>query len=148
MKLKPIFALFSAAILIAAFAAEQPPGAGVIHLNHDTVAGAFAKGAPLLATNNFKAIAGRRTSPGEVEIHARDTDIFYVVEGTAIFVTGGEAVGLKSSGPNESRAKEITGGQERRLVKGDVIVIPKGVPHWFKEIVQGPFLYLMVKVAD
>jgi hypothetical protein len=40
----------------------------------------------LLATNNFKILALRRNEPGEVEVHDRDTDIFYVLEGSAKFV--------------------------------------------------------------
>ena len=34
---------------------------------------------------------------------------------------------------------------ERQLAKGDMIVIPKGVPHWFTSV-SGTFDYLTVKV--
>jgi glc operon protein GlcG len=44
------------------------------------------------------------------------------------------------------RAKEIVGGEDHQLNKGDVIVIPNGIPHWFKEV-NGTFLYYMVKVS-
>ena len=50
-----------------AFAEEPTPG--VLHFDHAKVAALFEKGGPLLATNNFKIQAGRRTGPGEVEIH-------------------------------------------------------------------------------
>ncbi len=148
MKSKGILlvSLLAAALLAGAFAAEQTRQTGVILLDHETVSAAFAKGGPLLATNNFKIQAGRRTEPGEVEIHDYDTDIFYVLEGSATFVTGGKAVATKVTGPGETRAREISGGDERHLTKGDVIVIPKGVPHWFKEV-NGPLLYYVVKVA-
>src|SRR5256885_12037334 len=82
-----------AALLIANLvAAGEVPATGVIHLKSETVAAAFAKGAPLINTNGFKVQAGRRTGPGEVELHEHETDIFYIVEGTAKFVTGGKAV--------------------------------------------------------
>jgi quercetin dioxygenase-like cupin family protein len=29
-------------------------------------------------------------------------------------------------------------------MKGDVVVVPAGVPHWFKEV-RGPFLYFVCK---
>src|SRR5206468_4250986 len=145
MKSELIIAIVLAGLLITAFAAAGPPKPAVIHLDHEQVAAAFAKGAPLLTTNNFKVAAGRRILPGEVEVHDRDLDIFYVIEGSATFVTGGKPVEPRSEGPGETRAKAITGGEERHLTKGDVIVIPNGVPHWFKEV-NGPFLYYVVKV--
>ncbi|MFY9607720.1 MAG: cupin domain-containing protein [Blastocatellia bacterium] len=33
---------------------------------------------------------------------------------------------------------------KRRLRKGDVIIVPAGTPHWFKEV-SAPFLYYVVK---
>jgi len=146
MNAKAMFAVLAASLLIVTFAADQLQTPAVIHLDHQKVADAFARGAPLLTTNNFKIQAGRRTDPGEVEIHDRDTDIFYVLEGSATFVTGGNAVEPRATDVGETRAKEITGGTERPLDKGDVIVIPNGVPHWFKEV-RGPFLYYVVKVS-
>jgi quercetin dioxygenase-like cupin family protein len=130
---------------IPSLSAKAQPGP--ILIGHDKVAAAFARGGPLLETNNFKIQAGRREAPGLVEIHARDTDIFYVLEGAATLVTGGKAVEPKTISGDEVRAKEIAGGESRHLVKGDVIVIPKGVPHWFKHV-NGPFLYYVVKVTD
>ena len=146
MKPKFIFLILASVLLIAAFGAAESRKSTVIQLDHEQVAAAFAKGERLLATNNFKVEAGRRTRPGEAEIHDRDTDIFYILEGSATFVTGGKAVEARRTGPDETRAKGITGGEERHLVKGDIIVIPTGVPHWFKEV-NGPFLYYVVKVS-
>jgi mannose-6-phosphate isomerase-like protein (cupin superfamily) len=147
MTSKRCFLLLTLGLVVAAFAAEKPPSSGVILLDHDKVAEVFARSGPLLATNNFKILALRRTDPGEVEVHARDTDVFYVLEGSARFVTGGEAIESRKTDPGETRAKSITGGEERSLTKGDVVVVPKGVPHWFKQV-SGPFVYFMVKVSD
>jgi mannose-6-phosphate isomerase-like protein (cupin superfamily) len=129
----------------SAIASDRSKQTGVVLINHEKVAQAVAKGGPLLITNNFKVQTGHRTGPGEVEIHDEDTDIFYILEGSATFVTGGKASGTKKTGPGETRGKEIKGGEEHRLTKGDVIVIPKRVPHWFKEV-NGPFDYFVVKV--
>jgi glc operon protein GlcG len=146
MKSKLIFSLFAAGLLLTVIAADQSPKSPILHIDHEKVDAAFAKGGPLLATNNFKVMAGRRTGPGEVEIHEHDTDVFYILEGSAMFVTGGKAIEQRSSGPGEMRAKEIVGGEDHQLKKGDVIVIPNGIPHWFKEV-NGTFLYYMVKVS-
>src|SRR4051812_39964439 len=129
------------------FAADDATKTGVILIGHDKVAEAFAQGGPLLSTNNFKVQAGHRTGPGEVELHERDTDIFYITEGSAVFVTGGNFTGGKTISPGETRAQKINGGEEHKLTKGDIIVIPKGVPHWFKEI-DGTFNYFVVKVSS
>ena len=132
---------------VALLAADQVDKTGVVHLAHDKVNAAFATGTPLLITNNFKVQTGRRTGRGEVEIHEHDTDVFYILEGTATFVTGGKAVDTRTTSPGEIRGKEITGGEEHKLAKGDVIVIPHGVPHWFKKV-DGNFDYFVVKVVE
>jgi len=115
-------------------------------IDSNTVAAAFAKGGPLLENSQFKIQAGRRDAPGIVEIHLRDTDIFHILEGSATFVTGGTASDKKTIAQDEIRGKEIQGGESHRLGKGDVIVVPNGVPHWFKSV-EGPLLYYVVKVT-
>jgi quercetin dioxygenase-like cupin family protein len=142
-------ALISALALIFtgfAFAAEPPPK-DVVLLDHAKMAEAFAKGSGLLANSAYKIMAGRRVQPGIVEIHDHDTDILYIVEGSATFVTGGTAVDPKTTGAGEVRAPKTTGGTPHHLTKGDVIVIPKTIPHWFTEV-SGTFLYFVVKVTE
>jgi mannose-6-phosphate isomerase-like protein (cupin superfamily) len=148
MNFKRFILLATFGLFLACIAAVTSPSLGVIHLDHDKVAAVFAQGGTLLTTNNFKVMALRREHPGEVEIHDRDTDIFYVLDGSANFVTGGTATEPKNTAPGEMRGKVIVGGEERRLSKGDVLVIPNGVPHWFKEVTRAPFLYYVVKVSQ
>ena len=111
----------------------------------DTRAG-FAKGTPLYEGAAYKIHASRRDGPGGAEIHGRDTDIFYVLEGTATLVTGGRAVDPKTTAPDEIRAPSLEGGTARTLAKGDIVVVPAGVTHWFRDV-TGPFLYYTVKVT-
>jgi glc operon protein GlcG len=87
----------------------------------------------------------RRDKPGLAEIHTLDTDIIYVMEGTATLVTGGTAVDAKEIEPNEIRGSAIEGGDTRRLTRGEVIIVPNNTPHWFKEV-GGAFLYYTIKV--
>jgi quercetin dioxygenase-like cupin family protein len=137
------------AVLISAFVGTKAMAEdtnGVIQFDNEKVAAMFSKGGMLLQTNNYKVMAGRRVAPGEVEIHEKDTDVIYVTEGTATFVTGGTAADQHTTGPGEIRAPKITGGEEHRLKKGDVIIIPAGVPHQFT-VVDGTFLYFVVKVS-
>lgn len=108
----------------------------------------FAKGAVLAdghSGENYMVHASRREKPGLSEVHELDTDIIYVLDGTATIVTGGKSTDPKMIAPNEFRGSMIEGGETRQLKKGDVIIIPKGTPHWFKAV-DGAFLYYVVKV--
>jgi mannose-6-phosphate isomerase-like protein (cupin superfamily) len=119
---------------------------GVTFIPASKVSAAFQKGMPLLETSGYKIHASRREEPGMAEVHVRDTDIIYVLDGTATLVTGGDVVDGKTVATDEIRGARIDGGETQRLQKGDVFVVPNGVPHWFKEI-QGPFLYYVVKAT-
>lgn len=130
-----------------AVSAQADAGAAVTYMPAAQVSAAFAKGQPLLEVAHYKIHASRREAAGMAEVHARDTDIIYVLEGTATFVTGGTVVSGKTIAPDEIRGSMIQGGETRTLKRGDVMVVPNGVPHWFKEV-QGPFLYYVVKVVE
>jgi len=108
----------------------------------------FAKGAVLFdgaGGRNYMVHTSRREGPGMVEVHTKDTDIIYVLKGSATIVTGGTMVDGKPIATDEIRGRDIAGGETRKLVPGDVMIIPNGVPHWFKEV-EAPFLYYVVKV--
>ena len=120
----------------------------VSYFDRTTVSAAFTKGAVLVdgaEGRNYMVHASHRDQAGQAEIHELDTDIIYVLDGSATFVTGGTAVDAKTIAPNEIRGSAISGGETRVITKGDVIIVPAGVAHWFKEI-PGPFNYYVVKV--
>ncbi|MGH7598593.1 MAG: bifunctional GlcG/HbpS family heme-binding protein/cupin domain-containing protein [bacterium] len=116
----------------------------VTFFDRKSVATAFIKGQPLLETGEYKIHASHRDGPGKAEVHDHETDIIYVLEGTATFVTGGKVVDGQITAPGEIRGAGIEGGETRKLVKGDVVVVPQGVPHWFKDL-KAPFNYYVVK---
>jgi len=117
------------------------------YFDKNRVSGAFAKGDVLLdgTGRNYMVHASRREKPGMAEVHLEDADIVYVLEGTATLVTGGTVAEPKTVAPGEIRGSSIQGGETRQLVKGDVIVVPSGTPHWFQQV-TAPFLYYVVKV--
>ena len=117
----------------------------ITYIPAEQVKAAFAKGAVLINHGSYQVHAGRREEPGQVEVHAKDTDVIYMLEGSTTFVTGGTVVGGKTTAPDEIRGSIVQGGETRTLTKGDVIVVPNGTPHWFKEV-SGPVLYYVVKV--
>jgi glc operon protein GlcG len=134
-----------AAALEAAVRAVPPP---VSYFKADDVRAAFAKGAVLFdgeGGRNYMVHASHRDAAGMAEVHQDDTDIVYVLEGTATFVTGGAVEDGATTAPRELRGSAIRGGETRRIAKGDVLIVPNGTPHWFKDV-SSPFNYYVVKV--
>ena len=69
------------------------------------------------------------------------------MQGEATLVTCGTVVAPRRIAPDEIGVKEIEGGESRHIVPGDVIVVPNGVPHWFKPV-AGPLQYYVIKVRS
>lgn len=123
---------------------NKPP---VLFFDAKQVSTSFSSGAVLLdgSDRHYMVHTSRRDKPGVAEIHKLDTDIIYVLQGTATFVTGGTTVDAKTIAPDEIRASRIEGGTTRQLSKGEVIIVPNNTPHWFKDV-NGEFLYYTIKV--
>lgn len=96
-------------------------------------------------TPDHAGILLRRTAPGKAEVHETETDIWYVIDGGCILVTGGSLIDAKTESPGQIRGMGISGGEEQKIGKGDFIRIPNGVPHWVKSIEGGELVYIVVK---
>ena len=107
-----------------------------IYANHEIVAAALAKGGPLIDNPNtpaaIKVSGSHRDKAGVVEVHEKETDIFYISDGEATLIAGGTRVKAKNAAAKHQY--DIEGGKTFHLTKGDVMVIPAGSPHWFKEV--------------
>lgn len=130
-------------------AQQSASSTGATYFEHEKVEASFAKNGVLFGGESgsakYKVLTATRDRAGEAEIHNLDTDVIHILSGTATFVTGGTAVEKKTTAPDEIRGRSIQGGDSRHLSKGDVIIVPHGVPHWFKEV-RPPFQYFVVKV--
>ena len=124
--------------------ANRPP---VLFFDAKQVTTSFSTGTVLLdgVDRNYMVHTSRRDKPGLAEVHSLDTDIIYVLQGSATLVTGGTAVDAKEIAPDEIRGSRIDGGVTRELSKGEVIIVPNNTPHWFKDV-NGEFLYYTIKV--
>ena len=127
-----------------AVASAQQPAPQVTYVDAAKVNELFAKPGALANGSDFTASIARRTAAGQVEIHAKETDIFYIVDGSATFVTGGTMVGGKETRPNQMLGTDITGGQTHQLKKGDVITVPAKTPHWWKEVPTKTIAYYAI----
>jgi glc operon protein GlcG len=132
----------------AEFSTQHAPGVtGVIVVPRATVDAAFANDARLVSGEGFHVDASHRGGAGEVEVHVRETDIFYVLKGSADLVVGGQVSGEHPVADGELRGSAIEGGETHHIGAGDVVVIPHGIPHWFKKVTV-PFTYYVVKSSS
>jgi mannose-6-phosphate isomerase-like protein (cupin superfamily) len=141
--LRWVLAAFAVTIVAAASLLAQ--SGGVTYVGHEQVNGCV-KGGTLVKGPDHLVQCSNRTGPGVVEIHTKETDVIYVIDGEATFVTGGKSPDAKAEAdPNQLRGSSIAGGDTRHLTKGDVVVVPAGTPHWFKEVPKS-VAYYVVKV--
>src|SRR5262245_8704339 len=144
MPMRYLTAISSFLTLAAIGASAQEPA--VTYVPADKVTAALKEGTRIAAGPDFIALGARRTGPGQVEVHEKETDTIYVIEGAATFVTGGKMIGGKVSRPNQWLGTSIEGGQIHQLKKGDFISVPAGVPHWFKEVPSSINYYVVKSV--
>jgi mannose-6-phosphate isomerase-like protein (cupin superfamily) len=87
----------------------------------------------------------RRGQPAGAIAHAVGTELHYIVDGGGTLVTGGTIVRPATGAPAGMLAR-IEGGVTRRVVKGDVVLIPENTPHWYSEV-DGAIAYLEVRFS-
>jgi len=138
MKLGSVLTCLVAGAVLLCAAATDPK---VTFVGHDKV----AKGGTLVMAPDLTVLISHRASRGEAEVHDKETDTFYVLDGSATLITGGTMAGGRVTAPNQHRGTSISGGVVHELNKGDVVVIPAGIPHWFKEVPHS-IDYYVVKV--
>lgn len=124
-------------------AADAP---SVSYMDHEKMAAVLAKGGSVARSFDYSVSGAHRGGPGQVEVHEKETDIIYITDGEATFVTGGKILGGKMTKAGQWLGTDIEGGESRHLSKGDVVVIPAGTPHWFKEVTS--VNYFLVKVIQ
>ena len=132
-------------LTIGVLAGAQSGSSAGVHVDPAKVAAALAKGGPLVTRPDLLVSGSHRETGGKVEVHDKETDVLYVVDGEATFVFGGKMEGGKVTSPGQWQGADISGGETHRITKGDVFVIPAGIPHWFKEVPKS-VSYFVVKV--
>jgi hypothetical protein len=105
--------------------------------------------APVVNEDAYRINVVRRGKPGVAMAHAtgpaRGSEVHYIIDGSATVITGGKII--RPAGAPEGRGgagSTIEGGVTHHLTKGDVLVIPAGTPHWYKDV-DGSVTYLEVR---
>ena len=101
--------------------------------------------APIANEPHYRINIVHRGKPGVAMAHAtgpaKGTEVHYIIEGAATVVTGGTLV---RPAADSKAAPSIENGVARHVAKGDVLVIPAGTPHWYKDV-EGSVTYLEVR---
>jgi mannose-6-phosphate isomerase-like protein (cupin superfamily) len=104
--------------------------------------------APIVNDDHYRINIVRRGAAGTAMAHAtgpaKGSEVHYVIDGAATVVTGGTLVRLSGGTTKGPGNVTIEGGESRRVTKGDVIFIPAGTPHWYKDV-EGSVTYLEVR---
>jgi glc operon protein GlcG len=90
-------------------------------------------------TDQYRINVVHRGAAAGAIVHADGTEVHHITDGAGTLVTGGTIVRAEGRG-----AATIQGGVSKRVQKGDVILIPAGTPHWYKEV-EGTITYLEVR---
>jgi len=141
-----ILVAISAAVLLASavFAqrAAAPDMTKGTYVSAADVAAAVAKlgktqleSAPIVKIGPYNVNAEHRlAAPAQLaSVHDKDAELFYMMDGSATLVTGGKLVDGVQTGDNW-RGTAIAGGTAQKMSKGDFMMVPPGVPHWFTNI--------------
>src|SRR5262245_1306547 len=75
-----------------------------------------------------------RAAVANAAVHETEAELFYVVDGSAMLVTGGKLKEEKRTNAANLTGSAIEGGVSRHVAKGDFIMVPEGTPHWFSAI--------------
>ena len=81
--------LLAAALLSSAVLVNAADDSKVTFVSHEQV----AKGGSLATAPSYSVTVVHRDKAGVVEVHDKETDTFYVLDGAATIVTGGSMVG-------------------------------------------------------
>ncbi len=91
---------------------------------------------------------------GAIE-HSQITEVYHMIEGAAVLVTGGTMPGARPAPPTSQVVTVLNGpsnlgplsegGTSRRVKAGDVVIIPPDTPHWWSSL-EGKIVYLVVRI--
>jgi len=79
------------------------------------------------------------------EVHDAADDVYLVTDGSAKLTLGGALEAPREVEPGEWRSPRIVGGKEFEIVKGDLIVVPRGTPHQ-RDTTGKDFTMILIKV--
>jgi len=143
--------------LAKSVAQETKTSPGVLLFSREKLDASFAKADTQSGSANLWS---RTTSAGTFDVHTNSrhqagaaqvyqhkvfTAVVYIVSGEATMVIGGDGVTGVAAPPDKYGALSVPVGQSHHIKQGDVVIVPPGTPHSYKDVKE-PFHYLEVQV--
>lgn len=114
---------------------------------------------PIASKYNVAVAVVRRAkingrTPRDALVHDAVTEVYQIVEGKGILVTGGtlqsprpvtDAAIVGEIGPS-STGQSIVGGTRHRVGPGDIVIVPAGTPHGFIEMTTARIVYRIIRI--
>jgi mannose-6-phosphate isomerase-like protein (cupin superfamily) len=74
------------------------------------------------------------------------SEVYYMLEGSGTLVTGGTLMDQRREPPTTTtvRGSRIDGGVTRKVVPGDVVIIPGRTPHWWSGL-DSDIRYMIIR---
>lgn len=129
-----------ALLALAAVAVQEPPrdyataadvAAQIATMERGMKPGQGFAWAPLVRDGERVAAIEIWKRPGKPAVHPDQAEYAIVVDGAGTLESGGTLADATTTRPDLVEGSRIVGGTVRPLAKGDVILIPAGVPHGF-----------------
>ena len=137
-------------VLIAASAMAQQPGGAAqtmkLFASSSDVAALQAKaktdlkeGQPMVAERilslaPYNINLEYRPGIAPASIHEKEAELFYVIDGSGTFITGGKLLNEKRTNAANLSGTGLEGGSPRDVAKGDFWIVAENVPHWFSKV--------------
>jgi mannose-6-phosphate isomerase-like protein (cupin superfamily) len=92
---------------------------------------------PVIYINHENVATSDREESNEIDTphaHANFTGVVYVVSGEATFIVAGTCGGGRNYArePDRFGGQSLEGGDSHLISAGDLLIVPPGCPHWYK----------------
>lgn len=121
--------------------------AAIVGMERDMKPGQGFLWRPLVQAGGSVAALEYWRKPGRPAVHPTETEYAIVVAGEGSLASGGQLADPSVTRPGLTEGSAIEHGTTRALRKGDVVMIPAGVPHWFG-VRGGKLVLLGIKLAS
>ncbi len=113
----------------------------------DVAGGKPGGGARLLQFGGYASNLEYRTAVGTSGLHETEDELFFVVDGSGVLVTGGKLIDPKRQDARNLLGSGVEGGVARTVGKGDTFVVLKNTPHWFSAI-NGRLVMISMRLPE
>jgi quercetin dioxygenase-like cupin family protein len=137
MPMKPLF--LAPLLLMATDAAAQTTGGAIVvhaeQVEQIRQAARASQGTkpsaaqPIISAQPYVLNLEHRTGKTGASVHTAEAEVIIVLDGAATVTTGGSLVDATPEANGNISGKDIAGGTAQHAVKGDMLMVPQGVPH-------------------